>query len=124
MGVLRGSREAGDLQFSMVEGGAGGVAREPGDPPLPGHRTSCSFTTDSEYGAWNLGLELSRQDGVSTIRFIHDLGVTDDPSTIGPGWEYYVQRAIVSTGGRRRRVGQVGRLLPRAGPGLHWRPPD
>ena len=36
---------------------------------------------------------------MSTIRFIQDLGLTDDPSTIGPGWEYYVQRAIVSLEG-------------------------
>ncbi|MFF5791349.1 SRPBCC domain-containing protein [Paeniglutamicibacter sp. NPDC012692] len=98
VGVLRGSREAGDLQFSMVEGG-----QEASPANLVIHRCRAphelSFTTDSEYGAWNLGLELSRQDGVSTIRFIHDLGMTDDPSTIGPGWEYYVQRAIVSLEG-------------------------
>lgn len=98
VGVLRGNREAGDLRFSMVEEG-----KEAEPASLEIHRCrephELAFTTNSEYGAWHLGLELSRQDGVSTIRFIQDLGLTDDPSTIGPGWEYYVQRAIVSLEG-------------------------
>jgi uncharacterized protein YndB with AHSA1/START domain len=98
VGVLRGNREAGDLRFSMVEEGK---EAEPASLEILRCRAphELAFTTNSEYGAWQLGLELSRQDEVSTIRFIQELGLTDDPSTIGPGWEYYVQRAIISLEG-------------------------
>lgn len=98
VGVLRGSLETGDLSFSMTEGGV-----EAPPAGLKIHRCRAphelSFTTEGEHGGWNLGLELSAQDSVSTIRFIHDLGEADDPSNIGPGWEYYLQRAIVSLEG-------------------------
>lgn len=98
VGVLRGNREAGNLRFSMVEEGK---EAEPATLEIIRCRAphELAFTTNSEYGAWHLGLELSRQDGVSSIRFIQELGLTDDPSSIGPGWEYYVQRAIVSLEG-------------------------
>lgn len=98
VGILRGTRETNDLRFSMVEQGQ---ESEPSNLEI--HRCrepqQLGLTTHGEQGTWKLGLELSRNDATSTIRFSHDLGPMDDPSTIGPGWEYYVQRAIVSLAG-------------------------
>lgn len=94
VGVLRGSREDGDLNFSMVEDGQE-------SPPEQVQILRCraphelAFTTVSEHGTWNLGLEISGNSGAGRIRFTQDLGPGEDPSSIGPGWEYYLERAIV-----------------------------
>lgn len=94
VGVLRGSRENDDLNFSMVEGGQE-------SPPEQVKILRCraphelAFTTISGNGTWNLGLEISGTPGAGRIRFTQDLGPGEDPGSIGPGWEYYVERAIV-----------------------------
>ncbi|MFJ6418207.1 hypothetical protein [Paeniglutamicibacter sp. NPDC091659] len=53
------------------------------------------MNVETEQGAWALGIELSRRSGTKKIRFIHELGPSDDPSTIGPGWEYYLHRLLM-----------------------------
>lgn len=98
VGILRGSRETGDLNFSMVEGG-----QEANAAKVSIHRCRAphelAFTTESEYGNWKLGVEIDGTATGSRIRFIHILGAADDPSNIGPGWEYYMERAILSLRG-------------------------
>lgn len=94
VGMLRGSREGGDLSFSMVEDGQE-------SPPEPVQILRCraphelAFNTVSEHDTWNLGLEVSGTPGAGKIRFTQDLGPGQDPCSIGPGWEYYLERAIV-----------------------------
>jgi uncharacterized protein YndB with AHSA1/START domain len=50
-------------------------------------------TTD-DFGTWDLIVELTENDGVTTLTLSQ---IIDDPTTIentGPGWEYYLDRLI------------------------------
>jgi uncharacterized protein YndB with AHSA1/START domain len=47
-------------------------------------------------GSWRMTIELSEQDGVTTIRFRQhiDPATEDDISSYGIGWEYYLDRLV------------------------------
>lgn len=62
VGILRGSSGAGDLSFSMVEGGQEANAAK---VSIQRRRAphELAFTTESESGNWNLGVEI---DGTTT----------------------------------------------------------
>ncbi|GAA1495753.1 hypothetical protein [Paeniglutamicibacter kerguelensis] len=98
VGILRGNADSSDLRFAFLEEGletaAGSVNIQHCRPPY-----NFLVTVETEQGAWHLGLGLSRRPGTKKITFIHDLGPSDDPSTIGPGWEYYLQRLLVHLAG-------------------------
>ena len=55
---------------------------------------------DDEGGAWDLSLELTEHEGVTTLAFTQ---VISDPTileSVGPGWEYYLDRLVAAeTGG-------------------------
>lgn len=52
-----------------------------------------------EYGRWHLEARLEEAGGVTTLTFVHHLEPGTDPGTIGPGWEYYLDRlAALMTG--------------------------
>lgn len=63
----------------------------------PSHRLVI-HTGDGE-SAWDLGLELTESSGVTTLEFTQAI---DDPAgleSVGPGWEYYLDRLVaVETG--------------------------
>ena len=40
-------------------------------------------------------MDLSSRTEAKKITFTHELAPSDDPSIIGPGWEYYMQRLLV-----------------------------
>ncbi|MFF5791350.1 SRPBCC domain-containing protein [Paeniglutamicibacter sp. NPDC012692] len=94
VGILRGNTDRGDLRFAFLEEGLEAAA---GSVQVLRCRPPYYFfvTVETEQGAWVLGMELSGRPGTKKVTFIHELGPTDDPSTIGPGWEYYLQRLLV-----------------------------
>lgn len=50
-------------------------------------------------GAWDLGFILEERDGVTTLEFtqvIHDPAVLD---SVGPGWDYYLDRMVAAETG-------------------------
>lgn len=51
-------------------------------------------------GGWELWLELDEADGVTTLRFGQRLSPQDDIGSIGPGWEYYLDRLVAAREGR------------------------
>lgn len=55
--------------------------------------------TSQAAGAWHLWFELDEQDGVTTLTFGQRLGATDDIGSIGPGWEYYLDRLVAAHAG-------------------------
>lgn len=97
IGILRGGKASGDLTFSMVDQG-----QEANPAAVKIHYCRAPFelsiSTESEYGNWHLGIELARAHGATAVKFIHDLGPNDDPSNIGPGWEYYMERVTRALG--------------------------
>lgn len=51
-------------------------------------------------GVWDLGFALDEQDDITTLEFtqvVHDPAVLD---SVGPGWEYYLDRLIAAETGR------------------------
>lgn len=55
----------------------------------PPHR----FVADTSVGEqrWHLRFELAQEGDITTLTFVQVLG-DEDPSLIGPGWEYYFDR--------------------------------
>ncbi len=51
-------------------------------------------------GGWELWFELDEADGSTTLRFGQRLGPQDDVGSIGPGWEYYLDRLVAGRDGR------------------------
>lgn len=62
----------------------------------PPHR----FAADTRVGEqrWHLWFSLEQEDGVTALTFAQVLG-DDDPSTMGPGWEYYLDRLLAVLSG-------------------------
>ncbi len=71
---------------------------------------------------WYLDVELSETDGVTTLAFSQPDVDREDALSVGPGWEYYLDRLVaVETGGdpggrrlRARLLPGDGGVLPRA----------
>ena len=45
-------------------------------------------------GAWHLWFELGRGEGTTTLTFGQRLKPGEDLGSIGPGWEYYLDRLV------------------------------
>jgi uncharacterized protein YndB with AHSA1/START domain len=52
--------------------------------------------TDDEGGRWHLWFELDETAAVTTLVFGQRLSPGDDIGSIGPGWEYYLDRAMAA----------------------------
>jgi uncharacterized protein YndB with AHSA1/START domain len=43
-------------------------------------------------GPWPITVDLAEEDGGTTLRFVHLLAEPYDASSVGPGWQYYLDR--------------------------------
>ena len=50
-------------------------------------------------GTWLLEAELSERDGTTELTFTHHLDEAADPGSVGPGWEYYLDKLVASRDG-------------------------
>lgn len=48
------------------------------------------------FGSWLLEVELSESDGTTELRFTHHLDESADPGSVGPGWEYYLDKLVAA----------------------------
>lgn len=103
IGTWEGDPASGSVTFSMnAEGDAPAeemVIRRC-EPPYRLHLTS-----QSPAGTWLLDLDLTEADGTTTLAFTH-AGL--DPvvaESVGPGWDYYLDRLVAAETG-----GDVGAL--------------
>ncbi|WP_052665544.1 SRPBCC domain-containing protein [Nitriliruptor alkaliphilus] len=48
----------------------------------------------SPAGVWRIGFTLSAEEGGTRLRFTQGLRDADEASSSGPGWEYYLDRAV------------------------------
>ncbi|GAA1808251.1 hypothetical protein GCM10009795_061870 [Nocardioides hankookensis] len=98
IGTWRGDPETGEVLFTMTaEEGApedGMRIRE----CVPPRRLAVSTQVGDDW--WDLDLDLAEADGVTTLTFTQpDLDPTMADS-VGPGWEYYLDRLVAAeTGG-------------------------
>ena len=63
----------------------------------PPHRFAAETTAGGQ--PWQVRFDLTHEDGVTTVAFTQTLG-SDDPATMGPGWEYYLDRLGAVLDGR------------------------
>lgn len=98
IGTFTGDPASGEVRFRMTaEVGApeDGMRIRECDPP---RRLAVSSQVGEEW--WDLDLDLVEADGVTTLTFTQP-GL--DPSmadSVGPGWEYYLDRLVAAeTGG-------------------------
>lgn len=47
-------------------------------------------------GSWLLEAELSERDGTTELLFTHHLDEVADPGSVGPGWEYYLDKLVAA----------------------------
>lgn len=87
-GTWSGDPASGTVQLHLAE-----------DPaPQPATVVDCAPPTRlavevaSADGPWPLSVTLSEDDGVTTLVFVHRLAEPYDASSVGPGWQYYLDR--------------------------------
>ena len=88
-GTWRGDPASGVVELASIEGGGEFKPVEIVECARP-HRLAVVLPTP--YGPWPLSLTLSESDGMTTVAFEHRLAEPYDPSSIGPGWHYYLDR--------------------------------
>lgn len=62
--------------------------------------TLLAVSTSGPDGPWPLELRLADDDGRTRLRFTHRLAEPYDASSIGPGWQYYLDRLEAVLAGR------------------------
>ncbi|SED95839.1 SRPBCC domain-containing protein [Ruania alba] len=60
----------------------------------PPHRLQAAFA--SEAGTWHLRVDLHEVDGTTQLVFAHLLRQGDEIRSIGPGWDYYLDRLVAA----------------------------
>jgi uncharacterized protein YndB with AHSA1/START domain len=99
IGRWEGDPSTGRVTFFMT---AEGDDVEPEECTItrcePPHR----FAADTAVGddTWHLAFDLDEAGGVTTLTFRQLLGPADDASSVGPGWEYYLDRLVAARDGR------------------------
>ena len=95
-GRWSGDPATGTVEVLMTE--------EEGATPQPVTIVACEPPTrlvvdlPSPDGTWHLSATLQERDGGTVLRFVHRLAEPYDASSIGPGWQFYLDRlgAVVS----------------------------
>jgi uncharacterized protein YndB with AHSA1/START domain len=96
-GAWTGDPTTGTVDFVMIE--------EPDAEPQPVKIVTCEPPTDlvvdmpGPDATWNLAVNLSADAGITTLVFIQRLAESDDVSSIGPGWHYYLDRLAAVVAG-------------------------
>ncbi|GAA1923790.1 hypothetical protein GCM10009775_15170 [Microbacterium aoyamense] len=95
IGRWEGDPQTGSVTFFMTAEGEDipgeAYAIETCEPPRRFAGTTAS--------GWHLWFELAASDGKTTLAFGHRLNPTDDVGSIGPGWEYYLDRLVCAQAG-------------------------
>jgi uncharacterized protein YndB with AHSA1/START domain len=54
----------------------------------------------NDYGIWDMTIELAHRDGTTTLTFSHLVTDLSMIESVGPGWDYYLDRLVAAeTGG-------------------------
>ena len=99
MGTFTGDPEEGRVWFRMTAEGEDAPVEEMKirecDPPR-----RLAVTTNVGVHVWHLELDLVEADGVTTLSFSQPGVDPEDGESVGPGWEYYLDRLVAAlTGG-------------------------
>jgi len=69
----------------------------------PPRHLALAIKGDSE-GDWHLELTLRQRGDTTELTFVHHLTGDQSPSSIGPGWEYYLDRLVAARTGEAMPV--------------------
>ncbi len=87
--------ETVELTMSFEEGAGTSMVRiKACEPPR-----RLLVETDDPSGTWLLEAELSEAEGTTTLVLTHHLNDAADPGSVGPGWEYYLDRLVAARDG-------------------------
>jgi uncharacterized protein YndB with AHSA1/START domain len=108
LGTWRGDPTEGRVMFRMTfEEGADEEELEIRECRPP-HRLA--VTSHAGEYTWHLEADLTESGGVTTLSFSQPEVDHDDLLSVGPGWEYYLDRLVaVETGGEPPSVGDFER---------------
>lgn len=99
VGRWEGDPASGVVRFAMTAEGEDAPAED-----LVIHECTAPrrFAGEASVGdsVWPLWFELHEDARVTTLRFGQRLGPQDDVGSIGPGWEYYLDRLVAVREGR------------------------
>jgi uncharacterized protein YndB with AHSA1/START domain len=99
IGTWSGDPEKGSVQFRMTfeEGDSVETVRIlECDPP---RRLRMISEIPGETQSWRLALDLAEKAGSTVLTFAMALSDPADAENVGPGWEYYLDRLLVSERG-------------------------
>ena len=66
------------------------------DPP---RRLAVTSPAPGEEGDWHLVLELAEEAGTTTLTFSQSVPNAEWAASVGPGWEYYLDRLVAAESG-------------------------
>ncbi|WP_299052446.1 SRPBCC domain-containing protein [uncultured Nocardioides sp.] len=101
IGTWTGDPAEGHVTFRMLAEGDDVPAEtmwiEECDPP---HRLRLRSQVPGEDEVWRIEVDLVEREGGTTLRFAQDVPRPGFAESVGPGWEYYLDRLVTAeTGG-------------------------
>jgi uncharacterized protein YndB with AHSA1/START domain len=103
IGTWEGDPAEGHVDFRMIyEGDEHPAERFTIDECEPPRRLAITTEAPSPDGTsetWQLRVELAEEDGVTTLTFAQDVPQPEMAHSVGPGWDYYLDRMVVAESG-------------------------
>jgi len=100
IGTWTGDPASGSVVFRMTaEGEDVGPENFTIDECDPPRRLALTSPAPGEEADWHLVLELSKEGGTTTLTFSQSVPSAEWASSVGPGWEYYLDRLVAAEGG-------------------------
>lgn len=98
IGTWDGDPRDGKVAFRMT---AEGDDIEPSDYDIDACREPDHLAVSSEFAGtrWELRLDLSEDDGVTTLLFAQRMSDPELAASVGPGWDYYLDRLVAAETG-------------------------
>lgn len=100
IGTWTGDPESGSVDFQMLYEGEGAAAEvftiDACHPPTRLELTSTAPFDGESPVEWHLQLDLAETGGVTTLTFAQSVPEPGMAESVGPGWEYYLDRLVVA----------------------------
>ncbi len=102
IGTWSGDPKQGEVEFQMLFEGEGPSETFTIDACEPPHhlRITTSMPQEGkEPESWRLQVDLAETDGTTTLTFAQDVPDPVMAESVGPGWEYYLDRMVEAEAG-------------------------
>jgi len=100
VGTWTGEPQSGSVDFQMLYEGEGAAVEvftiDACHPPTRLELTSTAPFDGETPVEWHLQLDLAERGGVTTLTFAQSVPEPGMAESVGPGWEYYLDRLVVA----------------------------